>query len=318
MEDSRVSRDSLGAESDSRFHSLKSTSFNYRTSEGESQQSWNGEFGFGVSDRRFAFSRQASFHQSAEPHTPISIISNDSIRPLLSRTVSSIDIPPAVNPQIENENIWKDYMKPSFGEGKGSSQKFSFLLLVLSVFGVIRSGNRPMKRLFVLISLNMAYSTAELFIGLLTGRVGLVSDAFHLTFGCGLLTFSLFAMAASQKKPDGVYTYGYKRLQVLSAFTNAVNSASTIVTTSKFVDLGNLDALCSFVHEDFELVRDSSAFSPSLTMSPLGAVTEIGSSQGLRSTFVGESFVALSETQSLQDLDMIDETLPLAPFLPGR
>uniref|UniRef100_A0A7N2N7F4 Cation efflux protein transmembrane domain-containing protein n=1 Tax=Quercus lobata TaxID=97700 RepID=A0A7N2N7F4_QUELO len=56
----------------------------------------------------------------------------------------------------------------------------------------------------------------------LESPAGLVSDAFHLTFGCGLLTFSLFAMAASRNKPDGVYTYGYKRLEVLSAFTNAL------------------------------------------------------------------------------------------------
>ncbi|KAL3831069.1 hypothetical protein ACJIZ3_019871 [Penstemon smallii] len=48
----------------------------------------------------------------------------------------------------------------------------------------------------------------------------LVSDAFHLTFGCGLLSFSLFAMAASRQKPDGTYTYG---LEVLSAFTNALS-----------------------------------------------------------------------------------------------
>lgn len=39
--------------------------------------------------------------------------------------------------------------------------------------------------------------------------LGLVSDAVHLTFGCGLLTFSLFVMGASRKKPDGVYTYGW-------------------------------------------------------------------------------------------------------------
>ncbi|EEF31669.1 cation efflux protein/ zinc transporter, putative [Ricinus communis] len=87
---------------------------------------------------------------------------------------------------------------------------------------VLRSGNRQMKRLLTLISLNVAYSTAELGIGLFTGRVGLVSDAFHLTFGCGLLTFSLFAMTTSKKKPDRVYTYGYKRLEVLAAFTNAL------------------------------------------------------------------------------------------------
>ncbi|TVT97707.1 hypothetical protein EJB05_57027 [Eragrostis curvula] len=82
--------------------------------------------------------------------------------------------------------------------------------------------NRPMRRLALLLALNVAYSATELAIGLFTGRVGLVSDAFHLTFGCGLLTFSLFAMAASRTKPDSVYTYGYKRLEVLAAFTNAV------------------------------------------------------------------------------------------------
>ncbi|RZC83272.1 hypothetical protein C5167_046061 [Papaver somniferum] len=96
-------------------------------------------------------------------------------------------------------------------------------MLLLSVFRIIRSGNRPMKRLFIMISLNIAYSSAELFVGVFTGRVGLVSDAFHLTFGSGLLTFSLFAMASSRQKPDGVYTYGYKRLEVLAAFTNAVS-----------------------------------------------------------------------------------------------
>lgn len=59
-----------------------------------------------------------------------------------------------------------------FGEREVSGEKFSVLLLVASVFRTMRSGNRYMKRLFVLISLNVAYSTAELCIGLLTGRVG--------------------------------------------------------------------------------------------------------------------------------------------------
>ncbi|KAA8516983.1 hypothetical protein F0562_017199 [Nyssa sinensis] len=203
---------------DSRF---KSPSVDNQTLEAETPRSWNAEFGFGGSDRRFAFSRQTSFHQSAEPHTPISIISNDSVKPLLSRSVSSIDIPPAVYPQDESGSIWRDE-KSFLGKGKESAEKFSALLFVLWAFRMIRTGNRPMKRLFVMISLNVAYSTAELCIGLVSGRVGLVSDAFHLTFGCGLLTFSLFAMAASRKKPDGVYTYGYKRLEVLSAFTNAL------------------------------------------------------------------------------------------------
>lgn len=172
------------------------------------------DFGLGTSDRRYAYWRQSSFHQqSQEPKTPISIITNDATKPLLSRTVSSIDIPPEIDYSFDyqNDTIFED-----------PKRKLSDLDSVLSIFRVIRSGSRQMRRLFLMISLNVAYSTAELAIGLFTGRVGLVSDAFHLTFGCGLLTFSLFAMAASRRKSDHVYSYGYKRLEVLAAFTNAL------------------------------------------------------------------------------------------------
>ncbi|KAH1194793.1 Metal tolerance protein C2 [Glycine max] len=169
----------------------------------DSLTSINGDFGFaGGTDRRFAFSRQASFQQ---PHTPI-------------------DIP------AHGHHYWSARDdKPS----SASLQRSSLSSFVFSVFRNVRSGHRYMKRLFLLISLNVAYSTAELLFGLFTGRVGLVSDAVHLTFGCGLLTFSLFVMAASRKKADREYTYGYvmyqiveliryKRLEVLSAFTNAL------------------------------------------------------------------------------------------------
>ncbi|GMJ04399.1 metal transport protein 5 [Hibiscus trionum] len=100
--------------------------------------------------------------------------------------------------------------------------KFWVLDMVLLAFRIMRTGNWQMKSLFFMISLNAACSTIEFAIGLFTGRIGLVSDAFHLTFGSGLLTFSLFAMAASQRKPDHVYTYGFQRLHVLSAFTNSL------------------------------------------------------------------------------------------------
>lgn len=82
------------------------------------------------------------------------------------RTVSSIDIP------LPESYAGEESVK-LFGEREVSGEKFSVLLLVASVFRVMRSGNRYMKRLFVLISLNVAYSTAELCIGLLTGRVGM-------------------------------------------------------------------------------------------------------------------------------------------------
>ncbi|XP_021283384.1 metal tolerance protein C2 [Herrania umbratica] len=194
-------------------------SFKYYSQEPDSPHPWNADFGFtNASDRRYAFSRQSSFHQSQkDPQTPrISNFSNDSMKPFLSRTASSIDIPPGF--------YSFDEVKEGLLEAKRSAvpEKFSVLGSFLWIFRVIRTGNRQMKRLLIMISLNVAYSTAEFAIGLFTGRIGLVSDAFHLTFGCGLLTFSLFAMATSRRKPDHVYTYGYQRVEVLSAFTNAL------------------------------------------------------------------------------------------------
>ncbi|XP_011075260.1 metal tolerance protein C2 [Sesamum indicum] len=175
----------------------QNTAFSYQKV-ADSPRSYTGDFDFGESaDRRFAFSRQVSMRQN-EAHTP---------QPMLSRSVSSIDIAPA--------SYYPDY-------SKGFDEKFSGFSFVPLILGGLRSGNRNMRRLFVLISLNVAYSTAELVIGLFSGRVGLVSDAFHLTFGCGLLSFSLFAIAASRQKPDRAYTYGYGRLEVLAAFTNAL------------------------------------------------------------------------------------------------
>lgn len=158
---------------DSKFLSTKNnSSLNYQKLESESPRSWTGDFGFGSNDRRFAFSRQTSFHQSTEqpPHTPISIISSDNtVKPLLSRTLSSIDALPGVYPlDGRDDRFWSE--EKSFS-GVGI-EKFRVLNFVLKAFGAIRSGNRQMKRLFVLISLNVAYSTAELCIGLVSGRIG--------------------------------------------------------------------------------------------------------------------------------------------------
>ena len=152
MANSRVSD-----QHDSRFPYLKSQSFHYHKPEAESPPSWNSDFGIG--DRRLAFSRQTSFHQSAE---------NDSVKPMLSRTASSIDIL-----QDEGGSVCREE-KFFWGEEKVWEEKFSVVLFVSLALRIIRSGNRPMRRLLVLIFLNVAYSTAELCIGLLSGRIGMI------------------------------------------------------------------------------------------------------------------------------------------------
>lgn len=137
----------------------------------ETLGSLNGDFGFTGTDRRFAFSRQASFQ-----HQPITPISTDSgfRKPFLSRTDSSIDIP-SYGPHYHYWSSHDD--KPS-----GSPQKTSFSSFFLSVFRNVRSGHRYMKRLFFMISLNVAYSTVELLIGLFTDRVGKIKLSTHFHF----------------------------------------------------------------------------------------------------------------------------------------
>lgn len=219
----------------SRYSAMGSRSFGHGTPEQED----------GNLDRRFAFTRQSSFRQN--PSQPsISIIPNETLKPSFSRSLSSISrdhyhnhhnhhlfnssqLSDNTSPLLEDGQLWKGDLvsaessgkKPNFNSYGSFRHSDSLIGLVWAALPIISSGSRPMKRLFALIMLNVAYSTLELLIGLFTGRVGLVSDAFHLTFGCGVLSFSLFAMAVARKKPDDVYSYGYKRVEVLSAFTNA-------------------------------------------------------------------------------------------------
>ena len=80
---------------------------------------------------------------------------------------------------------------------------------------------RDGRKLIVFITMNVCYFTVELAWGLYTARIGLISDAFHLSFGCCVLTVSLYAIAHSRRSPDLLYSYGYGRMEVLAGFTNA-------------------------------------------------------------------------------------------------
>lgn len=118
------------------------------------------DVGYTANDRRLAYSRSFHHSHSHGPRTPAA-------KPFLDRTVSTIDMPPEIY-SVDGDDVF-------FGEGKAAAiGKASALRMVLVVFGVLRNGNRQMKRLFLLISLNVAYSTTELLIGLLTGRVGTI------------------------------------------------------------------------------------------------------------------------------------------------
>lgn len=122
--------------------------------------------GLSTTDRRLAYVRQASYNQSQlqePPHTPIAIFPDESAKPFLSRSISNVDAVSHHDKYFDN----------------------------FSIFRALKTGNRQMKRLFLLISLNVAYSTAELAIGLFTGRIGMKLEFFSFLI---CVNFSKFVL----------------------------------------------------------------------------------------------------------------------------
>ena len=78
--------------------------------------------------------------------------------------------------------------------------------------------------------LNLSFSIFEIFGGIFTGSVAIISDAVH-DFGDAISTLvSYFLEKISKREPNDKYTYGYIRYSVLGAiFTNMVLMVSSIL-----------------------------------------------------------------------------------------
>jgi len=71
------------------------------------------------------------------------------------------------------------------------------------------------RNIFIAFILNLLFSIFELFGGIFTKRVAIISDAMH-DFGDAIsIGVSFFLEVKSDKKPDKKYTYGYARFSVL-------------------------------------------------------------------------------------------------------
>ena len=78
------------------------------------------------------------------------------------------------------------------------------------------------KKLFAVTILNMAITAAEIVGGLLSNSLSLLSDAVH-NLGDTLAVFAAYlANIFGNRKADYKYTFGRKRVEILTAFSNAV------------------------------------------------------------------------------------------------
>src|SRR3989454_6255401 len=63
---------------------------------------------------------------------------------------------------------------------------------------------------------------AKLVVGLLTGSLGILSEAVHSLFDLAASTFTLFAVRTARKAADKDHPYGHGRAENLAAFAEGI------------------------------------------------------------------------------------------------
>ncbi len=92
------------------------------------------------------------------------------------------------------------------------------------------------KKLFFVLCLTSFIMVVEVVGGYFAGSLALLADAGHMFTDVASLLLSWLAMRLGRKAPDDMRTYGYQRLKILAAYTNAVLLffLSAIIVTEAF------------------------------------------------------------------------------------
>ena len=84
------------------------------------------------------------------------------------------------------------------------------------------TAGRNKRQLTIVFAFTTLYLVIEVIGGLLTGSLALLADAAHMLTDVGGLGLALFAIRFAERPATPERTYGYYRVEILSAVTNAV------------------------------------------------------------------------------------------------
>ncbi|CAH1116918.1 unnamed protein product [Phaedon cochleariae] len=82
--------------------------------------------------------------------------------------------------------------------------------------------DRNSRNLFLFLILNLSFAFVELFYGVWSNSLGLISDSFHMFFDCTGLMAGLAASVITKWKANDKYSYGYVRAEILAGFVNGL------------------------------------------------------------------------------------------------
>ncbi|XP_055457905.1 proton-coupled zinc antiporter SLC30A5 isoform X2 [Psammomys obesus] len=102
------------------------------------------------------------------------------------------------------------------------SQLVSVFLLCPWVIVLSVTTERPTSYHLPLREDRKLFTFVELFYGVLTNSLGLISDGFHMLFDCSALVMGLFAALMSRWKATRIFSYGYGRIEILSGLINGL------------------------------------------------------------------------------------------------
>jgi cobalt-zinc-cadmium efflux system protein len=83
-------------------------------------------------------------------------------------------------------------------------------------------GNADRGPLITALALILAFMAVEVAAGILAHSLALLSDAAHMLTDAGAIAFSLFALRLAARPAAGAMTFGFKRVEILSAQVNGM------------------------------------------------------------------------------------------------
>ncbi|EGD78553.1 zinc transporter 7 [Salpingoeca rosetta] len=78
------------------------------------------------------------------------------------------------------------------------------------------------RNIFLFLLINLTFAFVELFYGIVTNSLGLISDSFHMFFDCTALVAGLVASVVAKRPPNERFSFGYQRAEVMGGFVNAL------------------------------------------------------------------------------------------------
>lgn len=78
------------------------------------------------------------------------------------------------------------------------------------------------RKLLLVALLNLSITIVQIIGGVISNSLSLLSDAIHNLGDSSAIFIAFLANKVSHKKPDQYHTFGYKRVEILAAFFNAV------------------------------------------------------------------------------------------------